>query len=206
MQPMIQTCVFFDKTAKNTNKNRAQILIFFSKTKYKAILNILEPTDPNDALVQWLSTANPEVPGSSPVQGMVFSLKFESFWLSSGLGRRFSLTVISHWRERRIQNKSGLTVIVGVNEANNQLILKIHAIWIVSVTSDYLNFLTKYMQHRNCFVRELRTNTKISDCDIKDKSCCSLGPSCAPCAGVLLHPLNIHPFIQYTWKYGQSNL
>jgi hypothetical protein len=41
--------------------------------------------------------------------------------------------------ERRIQNKSGVTVVVGVNEANNQLILKKTAIRIVSVTSDYLN-------------------------------------------------------------------
>jgi hypothetical protein len=50
--------------------------------------------------------------------------------------------------------------------------------------------LTKYMQHRNFFVREPRTNTKISDCDIKDKPWCT---SCGPRAGVLLHPLtSIH--------------
>jgi hypothetical protein len=29
------------------------------------------------------------------------------------------LTLISHWREKRIQNQSGATVIVGVNEADN---------------------------------------------------------------------------------------
>jgi hypothetical protein len=67
----------------------------------------------------WLLTANPEVPGSNPGEGMVFPLKFEFFWLSSGLGVRFSLTLISHWTERRIQIKSGVTAIVGVNEADN---------------------------------------------------------------------------------------
>jgi hypothetical protein len=41
--------------------------------------------------------------------------------------------------ERWIQNKSGVTVIVGVNEADNQLILKKTAIKIVSVISEYLN-------------------------------------------------------------------
>jgi hypothetical protein len=40
--------------------------------------------------------------------------------------------------ERRIQNQSGVTVIVGVIDADNQLILKRTAIRIVSVTSDYL--------------------------------------------------------------------
>jgi hypothetical protein len=50
------------------------------------------------------------------------------------------------------------------------------------------------MQHRNGFVREPRLNTKINDCDIKDKPWCTLGPSCGPRAGVLLHPLtSIHP-------------
>jgi hypothetical protein len=49
------------------------------------------------------------------------------------------------------------------------------------------------MQHRNCFVREPRTYTKISDFDIKNKPWCTLGPSCGPRAGVLLHPLtSIH--------------
>jgi hypothetical protein len=42
-----------------------------------------------------------------------------------------------------MQNNSGVTVIVGVNEANNKLILKKTDIKIVS---DYL--ITKYMQHR----------------------------------------------------------
>jgi hypothetical protein len=38
------------------------------------------------------------------------------------------------------------------------------------------------------------TNTKISDYDIKDKPWCTLGPSCGPRTGVLLHPLtSIHP-------------
>jgi hypothetical protein len=41
--------------------------------------------------------------------------------------------------ERWIQNKSGVSVIVGDNEANNQLILKKVAIRVVPVTSDYLN-------------------------------------------------------------------
>jgi hypothetical protein len=49
------------------------------------------------------------------------------------------LTLISHWRERWIQNKSGVTVIVGVNEAENQSILKKTAIRIASVMSDYFN-------------------------------------------------------------------
>jgi hypothetical protein len=52
------------------------------------------------------------------------------------------LTLINHWGERRIQNKLGVTVIVGVNKANNQLILKKTAIKIVSVTSDYLSLMT----------------------------------------------------------------
>jgi hypothetical protein len=41
---------------------------------------------------------------------------------------------------------SGVTVIVGVNEANNQLILKKNSYESLSVTSDYLN---KIRQHRN---------------------------------------------------------
>jgi hypothetical protein len=50
------------------------------------------------------------------------------------------LTLISDWRERQIENKSGVTIIIGVNEANNQLILKKTAIRMVLVTSsDYLN-------------------------------------------------------------------
>jgi hypothetical protein len=53
------------------------------------------------------------------------------------------LTLISHWRERWIQNKSGVTVIVGVNEVDTQKT----AIRIASVISDYTS--TKYMQHKN---------------------------------------------------------
>jgi hypothetical protein len=48
-----------------------------------------------------------------------FPLKCEFFRHSSGLGERFSLTFISQWKERRIQNKSRVTVIVRVNEAEN---------------------------------------------------------------------------------------
>jgi hypothetical protein len=36
---------------------------------------------------------------------MGFRLKFEFFWLSSGLGGQFSLTLISNWREWRIQKQ-----------------------------------------------------------------------------------------------------
>jgi hypothetical protein len=52
-----------------------------------------------DLMVQWLrlSTANPDVLGSNLGYGMVFPLKnFEFFWLSSGLGGRWSSTLISH--------------------------------------------------------------------------------------------------------------
>jgi hypothetical protein len=73
--------------------------------------------------------------------------------------------------KRRIRNKSGVTVIVWVNEANNQLILKKTAITIVSVTSDYLNQI--HATQKLFVVREPRTNTKISDCDIKDKPWCT---------------------------------
>jgi hypothetical protein len=100
----------------------------------------------------------------------------------------------SHWMERPIRNKSGVTVIVivGVNEANNQLILKKTAIRIVSVTSDYLNQI--HATQKLFVVREPTTNTKISDCDIKKNPWCTLGPSCGPRAVVLLHPLtSIHP-------------
>jgi hypothetical protein len=116
-----------------------------------------------------------------------FPLKFESFWLVSGSGGQFILTLLSHWRERRIQNKTRVTVIVGVNVANNQLILK-KQLW--ESLGNFRLSLTKYMQHRNFF--EYKNKWLWHQ---KIKPWCTLGPSCGPRAGVLLHPLKIHPSI-----------
>jgi hypothetical protein len=166
---------------------------------------------------------------------MVFPLKFEFFWLSSGLGGRLSLTLLNR-SEWRIQIMSGVIVIVGVIGDDYQLILK-NNYKVFSVTSDFLN---QIHATQKLFRPWTQDEYKISDCDLlyllmwhynqylvkacprrsfhvclswaqcvqsltpkarlslftpsaqvivtaKIKPWCTLGPSCGPRAGVLLH-------------------
>jgi hypothetical protein len=84
------------------------------------------------------------------------------------------------------RNNFGVTLIVRNNEADNKLILK-NSYKQKLVTSEYFNQNT--CNTEKCLSHETRTNTKISDCNMKDKPWWTLG------AGVLLHQKqSIHPW------------
>jgi hypothetical protein len=70
----------------------------------------------------------------------------------------------------------------GVNEADN---------------SDYLN---QIHATQKCFVREPRTNTQISDCDIKDKTVVHIRPVLWPACRSATPPTE-HPSIHGTQMY-----
>jgi hypothetical protein len=118
---------------------------------------------------------------------MVFPLKFEFFWLSSGLGGRLSLTLINQ-REWRIQIMSGVIVIVGVNGDDYQLILK-NNYKVFSVTSDFLN---QIHATQKLFRPWTQDEYKISDCDIKDKTVVHIRPVLWPAYRSATPPLTIH--------------
>jgi hypothetical protein len=73
---------------------------------------------------------------------MVFPMKFEFFWLSSGLGRRFSLTLISHWRESSSfwNFKIFFSHSIKVSWSHIQ-VPGIYDFWFVKKIELYLNFI-----------------------------------------------------------------
>jgi hypothetical protein len=122
-----------------------------------------------------------------------FPLKFEFFWLSSGLGGQLSLTLIN-WREWRIQIMSGVIVIVVVIGYDYQLILK-NSYKLLPVTSDFLNQIHATQKSFRPWTQD---EYKISDCDSKDKTVVHIRPVLWPACRSATPPLTIHPSISLT--------